>query len=45
MKISSLLSSLVMKPYPLFTLNHFTLPVIPLATEREKYDSTITGWI
>jgi hypothetical protein len=31
MKMSSLLSSLVIKPYPLFTLNHFTLPVIPLA--------------
>jgi len=31
MKISSLLSFLVIKPYPLFTLNHFTFPVIPLA--------------
>ena len=36
MKISSPLSSLVMKPYPLFTLNHLTFPVTLGATKTQN---------
>ena len=41
MKMSSLVSSLVINPYPLFTLNHFTLPDTWWATEISVLDQVV----